>query len=261
MLFSLQIIHLLLILQPIYQSQNDLKEITRIYYKYNKYISNCSQANVLEILNKYWELSFVDSSYVFSDTNGQDIFDIKIDPIVFREVFDLFFKQFISDERDKIFIKNPRLQSCFINALNYAADDEPCLIIGETGTGKEGVAKIIHKFSRRSENIFWAVNCSGFTESLFDSEISGVVAGAATGVRTRLGAFLAACGKEENGKRKSGYYVHAEQNKDHEEIRFKIDGKDIGIDPKDENLKKFGGTLFLDEYISCQFPFKPSCLD
>lgn len=244
-LFSFQIIHLISILEEEYSKQNNFRKITRTYYKYNKYISNCLQGNIVEICEKYWQLSFVDRSYPFNHTNGQVGFDLKISPSAFQSTFDTFFEEYLLDDEEKIFINNPRLKSCFINALNYADDDEPCLLIGETGTGKEEVAKIIHKLSRRRENIFWAVNCTGFTESLFNSEISGIIGGAATDVETRLGAFLKACRREVNGKIVGGYHFLSGEK----EIQFRIDGKDIQ-NPTDEERKEFGGTLFLDEVNS-----------
>jgi DNA-binding NtrC family response regulator len=62
-----------------------------------------------------------------------------------------------------------------------APTETTTLLLGETGTGKELVARAIHKFSSRSERAFVPVECSGLSESLFESELFGHEKGAFTG--------------------------------------------------------------------------------
>ncbi len=72
--------------------------------------------------------------------------------------------------------------------LNLADTDADVLIYGETGTGKEMVARCLHDHGARRGRNFVALNCGGLPESLFESEIFGHVAGAFTGAaRARIG--------------------------------------------------------------------------
>ena len=69
------------------------------------------------------------------------------------------------------------------------------LITGETGSGKEVVARTIHKLSRRSDGPFVAINCSAIPETLMESEIFGHERGAFTGAaERRIGCFELADG-------------------------------------------------------------------
>jgi len=76
-----------------------------------------------------------------------------------------------------------------------APSEATVLIIGETGTGKELIARHIHSLSNRHEGPFVAVNCGAFSESLVESELFGHERGAFTGaVNARQGWFEAANG-------------------------------------------------------------------
>src|SRR5262245_46193200 len=74
-----------------------------------------------------------------------------------------------------------------------APSEATVLITGETGTGKEIVARHIHELSRRRQHAFVAVNCGAFAESLVESDLFGHERGAFTGATaTKAGWFEAA---------------------------------------------------------------------
>jgi DNA-binding NtrC family response regulator len=80
-------------------------------------------------------------------------------------------------------------------ARTVAACELPVLICGESGSGKEGVARLVHGHSARSAGPFVPVNCTALTETLLDAELFGSVRGAYTGsLRDRPGLLRLARG-------------------------------------------------------------------
>jgi transcriptional regulator with PAS, ATPase and Fis domain len=69
--------------------------------------------------------------------------------------------------------------------MRVAPAEAAVLLLGETGTGKELVARVIHEASPRAQGPFVAVDCSGLTETLFESELFGYEKGAFTGATHR----------------------------------------------------------------------------
>jgi formate hydrogenlyase transcriptional activator len=87
------------------------------------------------------------------------------------------------------------LRKVLRQVTKVAASDSTVLILGETGTGKELIARAIHKRSRRVDRAFIGVNCAAIPPSLIASELFGHEKGAFTGAtQRRLGRFESANG-------------------------------------------------------------------
>jgi transcriptional regulator with GAF, ATPase, and Fis domain len=90
---------------------------------------------------------------------------------------------------------SPALTRLLSRVSKVAGSDSTVLITGETGTGKELVARAVHKRSRRASRAFVAVNCAAVPRDLIASELFGHEKGAFTGaVQRRLGRFELADG-------------------------------------------------------------------
>ncbi|MEW6516999.1 MAG: sigma-54 dependent transcriptional regulator [candidate division FCPU426 bacterium] len=87
------------------------------------------------------------------------------------------------------------IRRAFLLAARVAPTDSPVLITGETGVGKELVARAVHRLSSRSHKPFVAVNCGAIPETLLESELFGYRKGAFTGATVdRAGLFEQAAG-------------------------------------------------------------------
>jgi two-component system, NtrC family, response regulator HupR/HoxA len=94
---------------------------------------------------------------------------------------------------DKLVFASEKMADVCNLARKAAATDLPVLLIGETGTGKELLAKAIHLFSDRHQQIFLAQNCGAIAPDLLLSELFGHKRGAFSGaISDRLGLFVAA---------------------------------------------------------------------
>jgi formate hydrogenlyase transcriptional activator len=96
---------------------------------------------------------------------------------------------------EEIVGSSPALQRVLSQVTKVAHTDATVLILGETGTGKELLARAVHKRSRRAGGAFIRVNCAAIPPSLIASELFGHEKGAFTGaLQRRLGRFEAADG-------------------------------------------------------------------
>jgi transcriptional regulator with GAF, ATPase, and Fis domain len=100
-----------------------------------------------------------------------------------------------SQETSDIVWSSPLMGKLMRDLAKVAATDTTVLITGETGTGKELVARAIHKLSGRRESLFVVVNCAALPEGLVESELFGHEKGAFTGALQRhIGKFEIADG-------------------------------------------------------------------
>jgi two-component system response regulator HydG len=88
----------------------------------------------------------------------------------------------------------PAMQALRSNIERVAGTDFTILLEGESGVGKELVARQIHELSRRRTGPFVAINCAALVETLLEAELFGIEDRTATGVKGRRGKFEAADG-------------------------------------------------------------------
>lgn len=96
----------------------------------------------------------------------------------------------IDNYQESIVGKSAAMQHVFKMIGRVSRSDAPVMITGESGCGKEIVARAIFKFSTRSRNDFVAINCAAIPENLLESELFGHERGAFTGAtQQRVGRF------------------------------------------------------------------------
>jgi two-component system response regulator GlrR len=96
---------------------------------------------------------------------------------------------------ENVIARSPAMQRLFQKIAQVADSDATILLCGETGTGKEVLARVIHTNSRRVKMPFVALNCAAIPEALFESELFGHVRGAFTSaIATKRGFFQSANG-------------------------------------------------------------------
>ena len=99
-------------------------------------------------------------------------------------------KKIEKDIKIDIPFKNRKILEIYKIIYKISPKDINVLITGESGSGKEVIAKTIHKLSKRAKNPFIAVNCAAIPENLFESEFFGHTKGAFTGaISSRKGKF------------------------------------------------------------------------
>jgi two-component system, response regulator FlrC len=101
----------------------------------------------------------------------------------------------IADENSPIVAHDPSMKAVMALAEQIAPSEASILITGESGVGKEVMARYVHQKSRRADKAFISVNCAAIPENLLESELFGHEKGAFTGaIARRIGKFEEADG-------------------------------------------------------------------
>ena len=101
----------------------------------------------------------------------------------------------VSDDNRPLVARDPAMQAVLSLADQVAGSDASILITGESGVGKEVMARYVHQKSRRAQRPFISVNCAAIPENLLESELFGHEKGAFTGaLARRIGKFEEADG-------------------------------------------------------------------
>ncbi|GBD98330.1 transcriptional regulatory protein ZraR [bacterium BMS3Abin07] len=98
--------------------------------------------------------------------------------------------QHIEVENLTIICEDLNMRKVMDLAEKVAEGDTTVLLTGETGTGKEVIARFIHSQSKRNNNLFVDINCSNIQENLFESELFGFEKGAFTGAEKSRRGFV-----------------------------------------------------------------------
>ena len=150
---------------------------------------------------------------------------------------------------------SPALSTLLARVGKVAPTDSTVLITGETGTGKELVARAIHKRSRRAQRAFVSVNCAALAPSLISSELFGHEKGAFTGAtQRRIGRFELANGGtlflDEVGELPLDTQIallRVLQEREFERVggkeRIKIDVRIVAATNRDLNVAQTDGTF------------------
>jgi len=93
-----------------------------------------------------------------------------------------------------VLVRDPAMRTLYAEAARVARANINVLLLGETGVGKEVLARAIHAHSPRARGPFMGINCGALAESILESELFGSEKGAFTGALARAGLFEAAEG-------------------------------------------------------------------
>ena len=94
----------------------------------------------------------------------------------------MYHQQDIKKGTSENYFITPSIEKIYENARKVALTDEvSVLILGDSGTGKENLARYIHSNSIRADKVYVTINCSAFSDNLLESRLFGYKKGAFTG--------------------------------------------------------------------------------
>ena len=125
--------------------------------------------------------------------SGEEHVDVETTPIRDRDGRIVYFVETMrvvrqasaSPAAEGLVGRSPRFKAMLALALRVAPTSAAVLLYGETGTGKELLARLLHEAGRSPRGPFVVVDCSGLSETLFESELFGYEKGAFTGAQHR----------------------------------------------------------------------------
>ena len=158
--------------------------IAAVVVSFKRYLGEEAQqlSDILEKMSSQVALA-VDNMLIYAKLNQQNEY-------LNEQVDSLLKAEDITHAGSRFFYNCPTMRNIMKQIRTLANSDVPVLINGETGTGKEFIARFIHSYSPRAEFNFVKVNCPALSPTLFESELFGHAKGAFTGASSRrLGRF------------------------------------------------------------------------
>jgi transcriptional regulator with GAF, ATPase, and Fis domain len=153
-----------------------------LIYVGNDSVANLFEPHSLDVLNVY----AANASLIVR--NAMLMNELRLDNVDLRNKLE-------SKNYEEIVAACPAMRDIFRKIDKIAGTDISVLVTGETGVGKELIARAVHRRSPRSGGPFVTINCGAIPENLLESELFGHVKGAFTGaIATRTGKFQSANG-------------------------------------------------------------------
>ncbi|NUT63475.1 sigma-54-dependent Fis family transcriptional regulator [Herbaspirillum sp. C9C3] len=136
--------------------------------------------------------------HIHHTPRGPEHVDVELRPIIdqqhrvvgFVERLQTVRHASVQASRQGLVGKSPAFNRALGELQRVAMSDLPVLLLGESGSGKELFARAVHEASPRARGPFVVVDCSGLTESLFESELFGYEKGAFTGAHVRKAGLV-----------------------------------------------------------------------
>ena len=195
--FDLIFVDLMLLREPM--SGNGYKEALRPFWHLHPTIEIIVMSSQEMIRDAVMAVKAGASNYLTYPINAEEVKyvteDIRDYIIVQSELDYLRDRFWQSDSFEVLHTKYPKMKEVYDKIRSVAPTRSTVLFVGETGTGKGVMARLIHRHSNRNNEQFISVHCGAIPDTLLESELFGHEKGAFTGaVRTKLGKFEIASG-------------------------------------------------------------------